>query len=1161
MRKFHATALIALAIVLSSCGDATYTNKNANGNANDLDNTFPNKEEKCTSGTTACNKDGNLLTCKDGIWDERVCAKGCKRNAINQSYCVKEECSAEKMITCEGKIRTVTCGETPQWVMSQEVCRGKCIEDKGEFKCVDCTENADCCDGTEVCYYNCDTQLHSCVPKDMPHCSGKLGFTCRTDKTYALSCDDTVISGFAENSCSETAPYCDKIKNECVECIKDNSDYACIDAELKCNASGRCVECLKDSDCATGLCDDSGRCINCDDDHVCNSGYCLKAGTSESSESTGGQCVECIKGDDERGCKIGYCNDSNQCVECLNGSDCDSGVCDASGKCVNCSDEGDCGDEFVCHSELHKCVECVGDDDCAAGKQYCSSDNICVACISDEHCGDGICEDYNCRPCQDNEIPLYGECVDKCSFEAINHLLGTKYTDDNAFVVSGSESLDEWNRNETNSDVNQLIICGTVELNNDPEKINHYIRTVRGIHIKGVNNATITMSSTVDSLSSSIFNKIEGVENGVERAIVEDLKFDGLTLSLVHGIIDTANYAIFKNIHLDTVTIDYNHDHGTVESFGALIGVAEQVTLIDISASGITVNANADKVGGLIGSLNGVQNNILLKNKRLEDGSLFDIKEVSGHDDVGGLIGYVEQQLNMTGTQDQLISIHTDSVSGNNAVGGVIGLFNGKESTLNKISNKVDKSTGSNFVGGFIGRTIGVKNFFISDVVNEYRFVNSSLRTGGFIGDMSSTNTNIIMDDIKNICSHGDNGVCVSSGQSAAGFIARVDSVTTSLDEHMVGVKITNVQNKMPAIKEMSSNNPLGAAGFIAEMDLTSNGTGEMLIDKVISIVDRIEGNGVVGGFIAKVDFGNDNNNKSLMISNVATKTGLYAQYGSAVDLYKVSSDLRRSQEGVTIFSNVLSNGAGNSLKSGGMVGYIGGNWYEENIEEGLDNLYYDGDKLCCGYQNCWNYSTNACDNPFFNWSLFSKYLYEDKFNSKISISNVVVKTDNYQVESDERIGRNILNGYIEKVNNRDCATTSNDLNNVMNKIYGDNVFMYSVFQTCADASENCYDIHDSGNSNIAINYSTPIKHCWFTDYNRFGFIADHYWNGEGLSPLSPDFHAPDGREYQFIHTTLAADKINAQLGLTGNDEIQWEYDNNMSLPVPVLEGSVVNAD
>jgi hypothetical protein len=323
--------LIALAIVLSGCGDATYTNKNANGNADDvIDNTVPNEDEKCVSGTTACNKDGNLLTCKHGIWDVDICKNGCKRNAINQSYCVKEECSAEIMITCEGKIRTVTCGETPQWVMSQEVCRGKCIEDKGEVKCVDCMENADCCDGTEVCYYNCDTQLHSCVPKDMPHCSGKLGFTCRTDKTYALSCDDTVISGFAENSCSETAPYCDKIKNACVECIKDNSDYACIDAELKCNASGRCVECLKDSDCATGLCDDSGRCINCDDDHVCNSGYCLKAGTSESSESTGGQCVECINDVDEHACKIGYCNDSNQCVECLNGSYCNSGVCDAS---------------------------------------------------------------------------------------------------------------------------------------------------------------------------------------------------------------------------------------------------------------------------------------------------------------------------------------------------------------------------------------------------------------------------------------------------------------------------------------------------------------------------------------------------------------------------------------------------------------------------------------------------------------------------------------------------------------------------------------------------------------------------------------------------------------------------------------------------------------
>lgn len=138
--------------------------------------------------------------------------------------------------------------------------------------------------------------------------------------------------------------------------------------------------CSKDNDCPQGLFCRNGKCIecitNCPDGKVCNNGFC----------------VECSKNNPCPDGKI--CNGLNQCVECINSSQCDGADC-VNFKCVECSLNKPCPDNKTCVDGKCKDIDCSKNADCA-NNEICVK-NTCVECETDTDCsGNSKCYNNKC---------------------------------------------------------------------------------------------------------------------------------------------------------------------------------------------------------------------------------------------------------------------------------------------------------------------------------------------------------------------------------------------------------------------------------------------------------------------------------------------------------------------------------------------------------------------------------------------------------------------------------------------------------------------------------------------------------------------------------------------------------------------------------------------
>lgn len=171
------------------------------------------------------------------------------------------------------------------------------------------------------------------------------------------------------SDCFGLKKECDTKKNICVHCLSSNDCSTKPDNKINCDLlTNTCVECLFSTDCSS----------NTDGNTHCN--------------ATTKSCVECLTSETCLTNTDGktHCNTNNECVECLENTDCSestNNICNIStNTCVECNVNSDCinGD---CNTSTNICgdsdtsVSCNLDSDCQNGEKCIN--NICVL---DERC-------------------------------------------------------------------------------------------------------------------------------------------------------------------------------------------------------------------------------------------------------------------------------------------------------------------------------------------------------------------------------------------------------------------------------------------------------------------------------------------------------------------------------------------------------------------------------------------------------------------------------------------------------------------------------------------------------------------------------------------------------------------------------------------------------
>ncbi len=214
-----------------------------------------------------------------------------------------------------------------------------------------------------------------------------------------------------------------------------------------------------------------------------------------------------------------------------------------------------------------------------------------------------------------------------------------------------------------------------------------------------------------DGSDSSDANAYSGTFNGQNHTI------SGLTINLPSstsvGLFgDTASGSTVENLNLTGFSITGS------QYTGGVVGV-NNATLSKVTASGQVTGMTY--VGGLAG---------ISAASTVQCSSSGTVTGVDGATDVGGLIGYLQQNAGDTAGIVQSSATGAVSAGANSsAVGGLVGINAGGAITESSSANTVSAGTGSSDVGGLVGLNQG-------NLANDYSSstVSGGSQVGGLIG-------------------------------------------------------------------------------------------------------------------------------------------------------------------------------------------------------------------------------------------------------------------------------------------------------------------------------------------------------------------------------------------------------------------------------------------
>ncbi len=322
-----------------------------------------------------------------------------------------------------------------------------------------------------------------------------------------------------------------------------------------------------------------------------------------------------------------------------------------------------------------------------------------------------------------------------------------------------------------------------------------------------------------------------------------DIEYPGNCCGLLAGV---AN----GNIRIENITLNGNIK-STKDKVGGLIGYIEgnAQSLAQISIRNVRLGVSFSESGSsYIGALIGWAENASIQVEDISSDGIF--KNLRGNNHVAGLIGKLYGQIDARKIKLQHTTLNDFPISGNQNAGGLIG-----EAFLQAASNFKDITIdmpikGSSYVGGLIGQIrsetptnilIAIENFQLSNPANRSQIQGGSY-VGGMIGYSHKTHANAFTIELK-----GESLFHASiTGQSVIG------GIFGSLDD-------TQIQFT-PASRLYMDNESLeassGICGTLAGALSYQEPGKEILLDPEILVINpniKIKGGNNVGGIIGKL--------------------------------------------------------------------------------------------------------------------------------------------------------------------------------------------------------------------------------------------------------------------------------------------------------------------
>lgn len=319
-----------------------------------------------------------------------------------------------------------------------------------------------------------------------------------------------------------------------------------------------------------------------------------------------------------------------------------------------------------------------------------------------------------------------------------------------------------------------------------------------------------------------------------------DIEYPGNCCGLLAGV---AN----GNIRIENLTLNGNIK-STKDKVGGLIGYIEgnAQSLAQISIRNVRLGVSFSESGSsYIGALIGWAENASIQVEDISSDGIF--KNLRGNNHVAGLIGKLYGQIDARKIKLQHTTLNDFPISGNQNVGGLIG-----EAFLQAASNFKDITIdmpikGSSYVGGLIGQIrsetptnilIAIENFQLSNPANRSQIQGGSY-VGGMIGYSHKTHANAFTIELK-----GESLFHASiTGQSVIG------GIFGSLDD-------TQIQFT-PASQLYMDNESLeassGICGTLAGALSYQEPGKEILLNPEILVINpniKIKGGNNVGGII-----------------------------------------------------------------------------------------------------------------------------------------------------------------------------------------------------------------------------------------------------------------------------------------------------------------------
>lgn len=319
-----------------------------------------------------------------------------------------------------------------------------------------------------------------------------------------------------------------------------------------------------------------------------------------------------------------------------------------------------------------------------------------------------------------------------------------------------------------------------------------------------------------------------------------DIEYPGNCCGLLAGV---AN----GNIRIENITLNGNIK-STKDKVGGLIGYIEgnAQSLAQISIRNVRLGVSFSESGSsYIGALIGWAENASIQVEDISSDGIF--KNLRGNNHVAGLIGKLYGQIDARKIKLQHTTLNNFPISGNQNVGGLIG-----EAFLQAASNFKDITIdmpikGSSYVGGLIGQIrsetptnilIAIENFQLSNPANRSQIQGGSY-VGGMIGYSHKTHANAFTIELK-----GESLFHASiTGQSVIG------GIFGSLDD-------TQIQFT-PASRLYMDNESLeassGICGTLAGALSYQEPGKEILLDPEILVINpniKIKGGNNTGGII-----------------------------------------------------------------------------------------------------------------------------------------------------------------------------------------------------------------------------------------------------------------------------------------------------------------------